>query len=120
MSEPQAVSIQPHAEAVWAIVHHESLDEATIQLMQTEVAAAAAQQPNQPVILDMSKVSFIPSSGLGALVALMRSLKKEGHRFIMVGLQPEVRITLAVTHLDKLLEMHPRFEDALNRLRSVS
>lgn len=117
MSEPQAVSIQPHAEAVWAIIHPHTLDEAAIQQMQAEVTAAAARQANLPVILDMSNVHFVPSTGLGALVGLMRSLKKESRRFVLVGLQPEVRSVLAVTHLDKLLEIYPRFEDALGRLR---
>ena len=120
MSEPQAVSIQPHAQVVWAVIHHPTLDEATIERMQAEVTAAATQKPNLPVILDMSNVGFIPSTGLGALVTLMRSIKKEGRRFILVGLQPELRTTLAVTHLDKLLEIHTSFEDALNRLRSVT
>jgi len=118
MSEPEAVSIRAHAEVVWAIIHHHTLDEATIERMQAEVAAAAAQTPNLPVILDLSNVSFVPSTGLGALVGLMRSLKKEGRRFILIGLQPEVRTMLAVTHLDKLLEIYTSFEDALNRLRS--
>ena len=120
MSEPRAVSIQPHAEAVWAIIHPETLDETSIQQMQTDVMAAATQTANLPVILDMSNVNFVPSIGLGVLVTLMRSIKKEGRRFILVGLQPEVRATLALTHLDKLLEIYPRFEDALSRLRSVS
>jgi anti-anti-sigma factor len=120
MSEPQAVSIRPHAEAVWAIIHHHTLNETTIQQMQAEVTAAAAQKANLPVILDLSDVGFIPSTGLGALVSLMRSIKKENRRFILVGLQPDVRTALAVTHLDKLLEIHTSFEDALNRLRSVT
>jgi anti-sigma B factor antagonist len=117
MSEPQAVAIQPHAEAVWAIIHHHTLDDATIDRMQKEVAAAAAQNATLPVILDLSNVRFVPSMGLGALVMLMRSLKQQGHRFLLVGLQPDVRTTLAVTRLDKLLEIHPRFEDALSQVR---
>jgi anti-anti-sigma factor len=120
MSEPQAVLIQPHAEAVWAVIHGEALDEGTIQEMQTKTTAAAAQQPNRPVILDMSNVRFVPSTGLGALIGLMRSLKKDGHRFMLVNLQPDVRTALAITHLDKLLEIHPSFEDALSRLRTVT
>ena len=72
MSEPQAVSIQPHAEAVWAVIHHHTLDEATIERMHTEIAAAAAQKASLPVILDMSNVQFIPSTGLGAYIALRR------------------------------------------------
>jgi anti-sigma B factor antagonist len=120
MSEPQAVSIQPHAEVVWAIIHHSTLDDATIEQMQADVATAAAQRPKLPVILDMANVSFVPSTGLGALVGLMRSLKKEGRRFILVGLQPDLRTVLAITHLDKLLEIQPGFDDALNRLRTVT
>ena len=54
------------------------------------------------------------------MVTLMRSIKKEGRRFILVGLQPDVRATLAITQLDKLLEIYPRFEDALSRLRSTT
>jgi anti-anti-sigma factor len=103
-----------------AIIHHDSLDETVIQQMQTDVAAAAAQTTALPVILDMSNVSFVPSIGLGVLVKLMRSFKKEGRRFILVGLQPQVRATLAITHLDKLLEIYPRFEGAVQRLRSVT
>jgi anti-sigma B factor antagonist len=120
MSEPQVVAIQPHAEAVWAIIRHDTMDEATIQQMQANVSATAAQQAGLPVILDMSNVRFVPSTGLGALIGLMRSLKKDGHRFILVGVHADVRTALAVTHLDKLLEIQPRFEDALTRLRSVT
>jgi anti-anti-sigma factor len=118
MAESQIVSIQAHAEAIWAIIHHHILDEATIQQLDTAITAAAAQHSTLPVILDMSEVSFVPSSALGALVTLMRVSKKDNRRFILVGLQPEVRTTLAITHLDKLLENYPRFEDALSRLRS--
>jgi anti-anti-sigma factor len=119
MSEPQTASIQPHEEAVWAVVRHRALDDASIDGMQAEVTAAAARQPNLPVILDLSNVHFLPSSGLGALVKLLRSLKQQGQRFILVGLHPEVRAVLAVTRIDKLLEIHPRFEDALKQLRGV-
>jgi anti-sigma B factor antagonist len=120
MSETQAVSIQPHAEVVWAIVQRTTLDDAAIEQLQAQVAAAAAQKPNLPVILDMSGVTFVPSTGLGALVGLMRSLKKEGRRFILVGLQPDLRTVLAITHLDKVLELHPGMEDALQRLRTAT
>ena len=119
MSEPQAISIQPHAEAVWAVVDARALDESTIDRLQQEVVTAAAQKANVPVILDMGKVNFVPSAGLGALVTLMRTLKKEGRRFILVGLQPEVRSLLAVTHLDKVLEIQTTIDDALRRMRSV-
>jgi anti-sigma B factor antagonist len=119
MSEPQAVSIQPHAEAVWAVIQAGALDESAVDRVQQEVVAAAAQKAGVPVILDMSRVSFVPSAGLGALVTLLRTLKKEGRRFVLVGLQPDVRSLIAVTHLDKLLEIQTTFDEALRRMRSV-
>jgi anti-anti-sigma factor len=119
MLEPETVSIQPHAEAVWAILHQSKLDDTVLEEMQREVPAAAGQRPGLPVVLDMSEVRFVPSVALGALVLLMRNLKRDGHRLLVVGLQPEVRNVLAMTRIDKLLELRDNFEEALNHLRSA-
>lgn len=120
MSEAQTVSIQPHAEAVWAIIHQSKLDDVISEQLQREIPAAAAQRPGLPVVLDMSLVAFIPSVALGSLVLLSRSLKKDGRHFFLVGLQPEIRNLLALTRIDKLLEIHGSLEEALSHLRSVS
>jgi anti-anti-sigma factor len=117
MSVPPVVSIQPHAEVVWAVVQPCALDDLTVSQMQDEVLAAAALRRPAPVVLDLSNVTYIPSLGLGALVGLMRQLKQHGHRFVLVSLHPDVRATLALTRLDKLFEIHPRFEDAWSRLQ---
>ncbi len=116
MSEPQAIAIQPHAQVVWAVIQRSRLDDAAIEQMQRQVTAAAAQQPSQPVVLDMSQVDFVPSLALGALVSLMRRLKQDGHRFLLVGVHPEVRTILAITRLDKLFEIYPTCAEALNHL----
>jgi anti-anti-sigma factor len=118
-SEPQVISIQPHAEAVWAVVQAEKLDESTIDRMQEDIVAAAAQKANLPVVLDMSKVGFVASAGLGGLVTLSRTFKKDGRRFVLVGLQPELRSLLGLTHLDRLLEIQTTLEEAMKRRQSV-
>lgn len=117
MSEPQTILVQPHAEVVWAVLQKSDMDEATARLMQQEVPAAAAQKPGLPVILDMTKVIYLPSMGLGSLVNLMRRLKQDGHKLLLVGLQPEVRSILAVTKLDKLFNIHGTMEEAVSHLR---
>ena len=120
MSDTPTVSIEPHAEVVWATVQRRDLDDAALDQLQLEIAAAAAQQPTLPVVLDLSQVGFIPSLGLGTLVMLMRNLKKNGQRFLLVGVQPEVRTVFAITRLDKLFEMHANLEAALSHLRGTS
>ena len=120
MSDTPAVTIEPHAEVVWAAVHRRALDDATLDQLQRDTSAAAAQQPKLPVVLDLSEVAFIPSMGLGTLVMLMRNLKKNGQRLLLVGVQPEVRTVFAITRLDKLFEMHASLEAALSHLRGTS
>jgi anti-anti-sigma factor len=117
MSEPQAVSFPPHTEAVWAAVQPRDLTETAIEEMQRDVLAAAAQKPKLPVVLDLAKVEFVPSMGLAALVSMMRSLKKDGHRFVLASVHPHVRNLLTVTRLDKLFEIHANFEAALKHVR---
>jgi anti-sigma B factor antagonist len=120
MSDTLAVSIKPHAEVVWATVQRRELDDAALNQLQNDISTAAAQQPKLPVVLDLSQVSFIPSMGLGALVMLMRNLKKNNQRLLLVGVQSEIRKVFAITRLDKLFEMHTNFEAALSHLRGMS
>lgn len=117
MPETPAVSIEPQAEVVCAVVHHSALDEATCGEVQREVLAAATAQPTLPLLLDLTDVKYVPSMGLGTLVMLNRKLKDAGQRFLLVGVQPDVRNVLSLTRLDQLFEMHPDRAAALAHLR---
>jgi anti-sigma B factor antagonist len=117
MSEEQVVVIQPHAEVVWAAIKRRDMDDETLSQLQSVVPEAAAKQGKQPVLLDMTAVEFVPSSALGSLVMLNRRFKQEGRRFLLVGVHPQIRTTLAATRLDKLFEIHPGVEEALARVR---
>jgi anti-anti-sigma factor len=64
----------------------------------------------------MSKVQFVPSLSLAALVTMLREFKQAGQRFILVGIQPSVRGTLAVTHLDRLFEIYEDVKDAVEQI----
>jgi anti-sigma B factor antagonist len=118
MSQTQVVSIAPHDEAVNASICQPRLDDAAIEQMQERISAAAAEHRGKPVILDMSKVEYVPSLGLGALVGLMRRLRQDAHRFVLVGLQAEVRTLFSITRLDKLFEIRSTVDEALEHLRS--
>jgi anti-anti-sigma factor len=120
MSSNSVVSIEPHDEVIHAVVNRSDLKDSALDQLQTEIAAAAAQQPSRAIVLDMTRVKYVPSMGLGTLVMLMRHLKTSNQRFVLVGLQSEVRTVLAITRLDKLFEIQPDFDAALNHLRSTT
>ena len=75
------------------------------------------------IILDMTKVTYMDSSGLGAMVQAHRTLGSKG-TLALVGCRPAVERVLRFTQFDKVLELYRTFEDldAGNRdnLRAVS
>jgi anti-sigma B factor antagonist len=54
------------------------------------------------ILVDLTAVTFIDSSGLSALVAGLKSLKLNGGRLALVGLQPQARTIFSITQADTL------------------
>ena len=102
MSEPSGITIKPHKEMVLVSLECAAIDDELANAAQAEVAAAADKAGRLPVLLEMSKVEILPSRSIGVLVALWQRLNAEKRRFMLAGLQPQVRETLTVCRLDKL------------------
>jgi anti-sigma B factor antagonist len=58
-----------------------------------------------PVILDLSRVDFVDSSGLGAIVAAMKHLGCE-RRLHLAGLLPNVDRVFRLTRMDTVFPIH--------------
>ena len=117
MSNQQVTSISQRDDIVVAVVHQAEMDEEATRRMQAEVLAGAEQARELPVVLDLSSVSFFPSLSLGAIITLLKTLEARGQKLILVGLQPPVRESLAVTRLDKLFEIRDDVEDVIAHQR---
>ncbi|MBM2575914.1 STAS domain-containing protein [Jannaschia sp. Os4] len=64
------------------------------------------------VVMDLSAVEFIDSSGLGALVASAKAAGEGGLE--LAGAGPLVRKVLALTHMDRVFPLHDDVEAALS------
>ena len=75
------------------------------------------------IVMDMTKVSYMDSSGLGALVAIHKTLAPQGS-LALVACRPAVERVLRFTQFDRLLEVYRTFEDLdsgnRDNLRAVS
>ena len=73
-----------------------------------------AEGPNN-VILDLSKIDFVDSSGLGALVQLVKKAQTEGGT-LQVVTNPRVTQTVKLVRLEKFLSLQSSLEDAIKNL----
>lgn len=70
-----------------------------------EAVRAATARPGSPVILDLSRVEFLDSSGLGALVAVLKLLGRE-RPLELAGLTAPVARVLRLTRMDSIFTLH--------------
>jgi anti-sigma B factor antagonist len=79
-----------------------------IELLNVEIAGGAPR-----IVLALSKMDYIDSSGLGALVKLLKKSRLAGGDTKLSGLRPEVRKVFELTRLDKIFDIFPEADAAV-------
>jgi anti-sigma B factor antagonist len=70
-----------------------------------------------PLVIDLSKIDFIDSSGLGALVQLAKECNQNHTQFLVVG-NARVVQTVKLVRLEEFLHLQPDLPTALDQLAS--
>lgn len=65
------------------------------------------------LIVDLSRVPYVDSSGLAVLIGAMQSLEHEGGVFMLAGAQEAVRMILESARLDQYFRLFPDVKAAL-------
>ncbi len=65
------------------------------------------------LVIDVSRVNYIDSSGLAVLINGMRDVEDYGGIFILAGVQEEVRPILETARLEKFFLIFPSVDEAL-------
>lgn len=68
-----------------------------------------------PLVIDLSRIDFIDSSGLGALVQIAKQCNDAGLKFVVVGNARVVQVVKLV-RLEGFLHLQPDLETALGQL----
>jgi anti-sigma B factor antagonist len=66
------------------------------------------------IILDLSGVSYMDSSGLASLVKVQSRCRKENLELRLAGLNPRVQGLLEITRLASVFEIFPSVKEARN------
>jgi anti-sigma B factor antagonist len=66
------------------------------------------------VIVDLSKVSYIDSSGVASLVEALQAAKKNGSQFALAAVSEPTRRVLELARLDKVFTLYDSVDEGLN------
>ena len=70
------------------------------------------KKPKQ-LVVDLSRVTYIDSAGLAALIQGMQSVEAYGGKFALAGLQETVRSIFEISRLDQVFRIFPDVDAAL-------
>ncbi|MGD8291446.1 MAG: STAS domain-containing protein [Desulfobacterales bacterium] len=79
-----------------------------------DVVLAMIDADKLKILIDMAKVDFVDSSGLGTLVTCLRSVTKAGGVFKIATLRKDPKKLFEITRLDRVFDMHEDRGAALN------
>jgi len=82
-----------------------------------ETVQSALAAGGRKIVLDMSGVTRLDSSGIGELISAYASVKNRGGRMAIAGLSPRLATVLQVTQLVGILELHDTVSAAASALR---
>jgi anti-anti-sigma factor len=67
------------------------------------------------VLVDFQDVTFMDSSGLGALVLAFKTLRAADSKLVICSINEQVRILFELTNMDKVFEIFPS-QEAFNQV----
>ncbi len=80
---------------------------------------ATIREGNLKLVADLSSMVFIDSSGLGALVSALKTVRPSGGDVRVCGAGPEVVTIFELTRLTKLFRMFPNRQSAVDSFQGI-
>ncbi|TNG00655.1 MAG: anti-sigma factor antagonist [Gammaproteobacteria bacterium] len=105
-------------------ITHENIGENRVVRLEGRLDAAAvrdhrdeltsiADETNKWLIMNMDKVDFIDSSGLGLIVSLIRRTRERRADLSVCNLSPQAKSLFELTRMARIFSIYPTEESAL-------
>ena len=91
--------------------------DASVALAFKNEVLAIIQRGDPRLVLDFSKVDFIDSSCLGALISLLKATSGKGE-LVLSDLNGNIRTMFTLTRMDRVFTLFPARQDAIASLRA--
>jgi anti-anti-sigma factor len=72
---------------------------------------ASAPNPPQYLLVDLQAISFMDSSGLGALVSALKSIRNINGEMVICGANDQVQMLFELTSMTKIFKIYPTIDE---------
>ena len=79
----------------------------------TESLNAMIKKKPERIVIDLSRATYIDSSGVAALILAMQEVEAYGGKFFLSGLQETLRSIFEISRLDRTFRIFPDVDAAL-------
>ena len=79
----------------------------------TQSLNAMTEKKPERIVIDLSRATYIDSSGLAALILAMQKVEAYGGRFFLAGVHETMRSIFETSRLDRIFQIFPDVDAAL-------
>lgn len=95
------------------------LDGTRTQELRDQIAQAI-EQSAKVILIDLKDVTFMDSSGLGALVTALKTVRSAGGKLCVCSVNEQVKILFELTSMDRVFEIFRDQGDFLTQMGGVA
>jgi anti-sigma B factor antagonist len=81
---------------------------------------SAVEGAHRGVIVELTAVPFIDSSGIAVLIEGLKWSREKSHPFVLAHLSPAVRMVMELSHLEGVFTIAEDLDDAFTQIANAS
>lgn len=93
------------------------IDAYNFTILDKKISEVLTHQKN--ILIDMSKVDFIDSTGLGCIVTALKKIREADGMLELCGLQGKAKVVFTITRADKIFTIYEDRQAALTHFHEV-
>jgi anti-sigma B factor antagonist len=107
-----AIAVDRIGDVTVATVPMEELDASNSAEFKSDIAPLL--EATTKLVLDLSRLRFVDSSGLGAFISCLRKLNAKGGDLKLCGMTKQVRAVFELVRMHRILDIHNTKEEAVH------
>jgi anti-sigma B factor antagonist len=111
-----AVSAEPHGDGIAVVKVQGEVDVYTAPKLREEIHRRLDQGDNR-IVVDLTNVAYMDSSGLGVLIGALKRSREENGDLIVASPNPRISRILDVTGLSRIFNVHDDMNGAVTALK---